>query len=54
MNWYGKTERGVFSGVFGVMISLGYYLALTVGSWAEADLPRGAAFLVPSVSATRP
>lgn len=71
VNWYGKLERGVFSGVscsgsngtrlelvdqsqslvlqiFGAMASLGYWLALTVGSWAEADLPRGSAFFLPT------
>ena len=36
VNWYAQAERGVFSGIFGVMISLGYFLALTVGSWACA------------------
>ena len=30
------------------MISIGYFIALTVGSWAEADLPRGFAFFVPA------
>lgn len=29
--WFYKAERGVFSGVFGCMISFGYYLALVVG-----------------------
>lgn len=36
VNWYTQAERGVFSGIFGVMISLGYFLSLTVGSWACA------------------
>ena len=48
VEWYTKAERGVFSGVFGVMVSVGYYLALTVGSWVEADLPRGFAFFMPA------
>ena len=31
--WFHVKERGVFGGVFGIMISSGYFLALTVGGW---------------------
>ncbi|MBI4425244.1 MAG: MFS transporter, partial [Elusimicrobia bacterium] len=31
--WFHVRERGVFGGVFGIMISTGYFLAMTVGGW---------------------
>jgi OPA family glycerol-3-phosphate transporter-like MFS transporter len=31
--WFHVRERGVFGGIFGVMISSGYFLATTVGAW---------------------
>lgn len=36
---YSKVERGVFSGIFGIMISVGYYVALVVNGWIYASLP---------------
>lgn len=37
--WFHVRERGIFGGVFGIMISSGYFLALTVGGWILAHLP---------------
>lgn len=34
--WFHVRERGVFGGIFGVMISSGYFLATTVGAWLLA------------------
>ncbi len=46
--WFHVKERGVFGGVFGIMISSGYFLALTVGGWILSLLPWYWVFLVPS------
>jgi OPA family glycerol-3-phosphate transporter-like MFS transporter len=46
--WFHWRERGVIGGVFGSMISLGYYLALGIGGIVYAHLPFWALFLVPS------
>jgi OPA family glycerol-3-phosphate transporter-like MFS transporter len=35
--WFHVRERGVFGGVFGMMISSGYFLATTVGAWLLAS-----------------
>jgi OPA family glycerol-3-phosphate transporter-like MFS transporter len=47
--WFHVRERGIFGGVFGIMISSGYFLALTVGGWILAHLPWYFVFLIPSV-----
>ena len=47
--WFHVKERGVFGGVFGMMISSGYFLALTVGGWILSYLPWYWVFLVPSL-----
>lgn len=47
--WYSKTERGVFSGIFGIMISVGYYAALVVGGWIYAGLPFFCVFFAPAL-----
>jgi OPA family glycerol-3-phosphate transporter-like MFS transporter len=47
--WFHVKERGVFGGVFGIMISSGYFLALTVGGWILSYLPWYWVFLVPSM-----
>ena len=31
--WFHVKERGIFGGIFGVMISSGYFFATTVGAW---------------------
>jgi OPA family glycerol-3-phosphate transporter-like MFS transporter len=46
--WFHWRERGLIGGVFGSMISLGYYLALGIGGLVYAHLPFWALFLVPS------
>jgi OPA family glycerol-3-phosphate transporter-like MFS transporter len=48
-SWFHVRERGVFGGVFGSMISLGYLLALSVGGWLLAHYAWYWVFLVPSV-----
>jgi len=47
--WFHVRERGTFGGIFGIMISLGYTLALTVGGFLLARFPLYVVFLVPSV-----
>lgn len=47
--WFHVRERGVFGGVFGIMISSGYFLALTVGGWILAFFPWYWVFLTPSL-----
>jgi OPA family glycerol-3-phosphate transporter-like MFS transporter len=34
--WFHVKERGVFGGIFGIMISSGYFFATTVGAWLLA------------------
>lgn len=46
--WFHVKERGVFGGVFGMMISSGYFLALTVGGWILSLMPWYWVFLVPA------
>eukprot|EP01116_Phalansterium_solitarium_P014181 TRINITY_DN31735_c0_g1_i1.p1 TRINITY_DN31735_c0_g1~~TRINITY_DN31735_c0_g1_i1.p1 ORF type:complete len:566 (+),score=119.24 TRINITY_DN31735_c0_g1_i1:138-1835(+) len=44
--WYSKAERGTFSGVFGVMVSCGYYLAFALnGMLIEPGWPL--VFIIP-------
>src|SRR5258708_38206585 len=46
--WFHVRERGFFGGVFGIMISLGYTLALTGGGFLLANFPYPIVFLVPA------
>ncbi|HAM35069.1 MAG TPA: MFS transporter [Elusimicrobia bacterium] len=48
--WFHVQERGVFGGIFGIMISSGYFLAMTVGGWILAYLPWYYVFLIPSAA----
>jgi MFS transporter, OPA family, glycerol-3-phosphate transporter len=48
--WFHVRERGVFGGVFGSMISLGYFLAITIGGWILAHYAWYWVFLVPSAA----
>lgn len=48
--WFHVRERGIFGGVFGIMISCGYFLAMTVGGWILAHFPWYYVFLVPSAA----
>ena len=47
--WFHVKERGVFGGVFGIMISSGYFLALTVGGWILAFFPWYWVFIIPAM-----
>ena len=46
--WFHVKERGTFGGIFGIMISSGYFLAMTVGGWILSYLPWFYIFLIPS------
>ncbi len=48
--WFHVRERGIFGGVFGIMISCGYFLAMTVGGWILAYFPWYYVFLIPSAA----
>ena len=48
--WFHVKERGVFGGIFGIMISSGYFLAMTVGGWILSYLPWYMVFLIPSAA----
>ena len=50
VNWYNKRERGVFSGIFGVCIAVGYFVALTTGSWFYSSLPPKYVFFMPALT----
>jgi MFS transporter, OPA family, glycerol-3-phosphate transporter len=47
-HWFHVKERGVFGGIFGIMISSGYLLAYTVGGWILSYLPWFYVFIIPS------
>lgn len=47
--WFHVKERGIFGGVFGMMISSGYFLALTVGGWILSYMAWYWVFLIPSI-----
>lgn len=48
--WFHVKERGVFGGIFGSMISAGYFLALSIGGWILAHYAWYMVFLIPSVA----
>jgi OPA family glycerol-3-phosphate transporter-like MFS transporter len=48
--WFHVKERGVFGGVFGSMISAGYFLAITIGGWILAHFTWYWVFLVPAAA----
>jgi len=48
--WFHVRERGIFGGIFGIMISSGYFLALTVGGWILAGLAWYWVFLIPAAA----
>ncbi len=48
--WFHVRERGVFGGIFGAMISCGYFLAITVGGWILAGLSWYWVFLIPAMA----
>ena len=46
--WFHLRERGFFGGIFGIMISIGYTLALTVGGFLLAHFPYPVIFFAPA------
>ena len=48
--WFHVRERGVFGGIFGIMISSGYFLAMTVGGWILSYMSWYMVFLIPSAA----
>ncbi len=48
--WFHVKERGVFGGIFGIMISGGYFLAMTVGGWILSSMAWYMVFLIPSAA----
>ena len=46
--WFHVRERGIFGGIFGIMISFGYFLALPVGAWIMAAMPWYYVFIIPA------
>jgi len=48
--WFHVKERGVFGGIFGIMISGGYFLAMTVGGWILSTMSWYMVFLIPSAA----
>jgi len=47
--WFHVRERGVFGGIFGILISLGYWLAYGVGALILAHLPLMWVFIIPAL-----
>lgn len=48
VDWYTKSERGTFAGIFGTMLSTGYFVALVLGGWVLAAHGPAASFLAPA------
>lgn len=48
--WFHVRERGVFGGIFGIMISSGYFLATTIGAWLLTKLNWTWIFFVPALA----
>ncbi|MEO8800343.1 MAG: MFS transporter, partial [Polyangiaceae bacterium] len=46
--WFHVRERGTFSGVFGILISLGFYFAFDWGHWIVTNEPLRYVFYVPA------
>lgn len=46
--WFHVRERGIFGGIFGIMISSGYLFAYTIGGWIISHFPWFYVFLIPS------
>jgi OPA family glycerol-3-phosphate transporter-like MFS transporter len=47
--WFHVRERGIFGGIFGIMISSGYLLAFTVGGLILSYFPWYYVFIIPSI-----
>ena len=48
--WFHVRERGTFGGIFGIMISSGYFLASTICAWILTKLTWVWVFFVPSMA----
>lgn len=48
--WFHVEERGVFGGIFGIMISSGYFFAVSAGSFILSHLAWYWVFLIPSLA----
>lgn len=48
-SWFHVRERGIFGGIFGILISLGYQLAYGVGAFILAHFPLIYVFIIPSI-----
>lgn len=48
--WFHVKERGIFGGIFGMMISSGYFLAVTVGSVILAHMNWWMIWFIPSMA----
>jgi OPA family glycerol-3-phosphate transporter-like MFS transporter len=48
--WFHVRERGVFGGIFGIMISSGYFLATTIGAWLLSRFHWTAIWFVPAAA----
>ena len=46
--WFHVRERGTFSGVFGILISLGFYFAFDWGRWIVKNEPLPYVFFIPA------
>lgn len=49
-SWFHVHERGVFGGIFGIMISSGYFLAISIGGWISKTMPWYFVFLIPAAA----
>lgn len=47
--WFHVEERGVFGGIFGIMISSGYFFAVSAGAFILSRLPWYWIFIIPSL-----
>lgn len=50
--WFHVKERGVFGGIFGILISLGYTFAYAIGGWVLAHFEWYWVFLIPTIVLT--
>ncbi|MEJ2637149.1 MAG: MFS transporter [Calditrichia bacterium] len=50
--WFHVRERGIFGGIFGILISLGYQLAYGVGAIILVHFPLIYVFIIPSILLT--
>ncbi|MFN8009860.1 MAG: MFS transporter [Holophagaceae bacterium] len=48
--WFHVRERGVFGGIFGIMISSGYFFATTIGAWILARLHWTMIWFIPAAA----